>query len=117
MPPPERVTVREAKGVKRPARRLVELTDRIHVSLIEVRSFFPVDFDTYEMPVHDRCDVLVCEGVPGHCMTPGTGCVDYGYENGFVFLPGFFESGGSPWHPLDRLLGVLLKIETGFLCE
>ena len=68
------------------------------------------------MPVHDRCDILVFKGFPGHCLAPGTGCIAYGYKNGLVFLTGFFESRVSPWHPLDRLLGMLLEIEAGFLC-
>ena len=45
----------------------------IHIDLVQVRPFFPVDFNINKMPVHDGGCFRIFKTFPFHDMTPVTG--------------------------------------------
>src|SRR5262245_51612384 len=44
-----------------------------HIDLIKIRAFFAIDFDVYEVAIHDFRDRCVFERLVLHHMTPMTG--------------------------------------------
>ena len=69
---PKGAAVAQAKEVQRPTGRLVEHPNDFEVGQVDVRSFFAVDLNAHEMPVHDRCHEFVLEGILGHRKAPMT---------------------------------------------
>jgi hypothetical protein len=50
-------------------------------------------------------------------MAPMAGCIANAYQNGFVFLFGPLQRLITPGIPVNRIMGMLQQIRTGFFDE
>ena len=74
---PKGGAVGHAENMQGPAGRLVEHPHGFHVGLVKIRAFFPVDFNTNKMTVHDGCDIGILKILLGHPAAPMAGSVAY----------------------------------------
>ena len=88
-----------------------------HVDLVEVRPLFAIDLDGNEVAVHQRGGLRVFEGLAGHHVTPVAGAVADAQQDRLVFGAGALQRLRAPGIPVDRVVGVLKEVGTGFLCE
>ena len=111
---PERDASRRQEDTERPAALAGEGDNRLHVDAVDVGAFLAVDLDGDEVPVEDRGDRRVLEGLVGHDVAPVAGRVADAQEDGLVFGAGALESGVAPGVPVDRIVDVLLQVRAGF---
>ena len=86
---------------------------RMLVEFVQVRAFLPVHLDVDEQLVHQAGGLLVLEGFVGHDMTPVTGRITDGQQNGPVLFTGGMQSLGAPGPPVHGVVGVLLQVGAG----
>jgi hypothetical protein len=88
-----------------------------HVDLIDIGTFFTVDFNTDKVLVHEAGDVLILERFVFHDMTPVAGGVANTDKKRFVLSLCLFKGLLTPGIPVDRVIGVLLQIEAFFVYQ
>ena len=71
--PEKKLLIGCQKYIQRPAALSSYCDDGIHVNLVDVRTFFAIDFDTHKVLVQDFCDCFVFETFVLHHVTPVTG--------------------------------------------
>ena len=79
----------------------------IHIDLIEVWSFFTIDFDRNKMCVQNPRKGLTFETLVFHHVTPMAGRVTNGKKNRFVLLPRLGDGFLAPGIPIDWIVFVL----------
>ena len=65
--------IRGKEYIKWPASASRNRLHGIHVNMIEVGAFFPVDLDVDKMLIHQACHSFVLKTFPFHHMAPMTG--------------------------------------------
>lgn len=88
-----------------------------HVDVVDVGSFFAVEFDADEVPVEGFGDFWVFEGLVGHDMAPVAGGIAYAEEDGFVLASGVLPHSVGPFLPVDGVVSVLSEVGRGGLVE
>ena len=105
---------RLARGRQEDRHRPAALTGhrhrRVHVERVDVGALLAIDLDVDEMLVHQRSRGLVLERLVCHHMAPVAGAVAHREENRPVLLPRALERVGSPWLPVDGVVGVLEEV-------
>ena len=86
-----------------------------HINLIEVRSFFSIDFDVDEVVVHQLRDLFVLERLVFHHMTPVTRRITDAQQNRLVISFRLAERRFSPRMPIDGIVRVLEQVRTGLV--
>ena len=89
----------------------------LHIDLVEIGAFFPIDFDTDKMPIHERRNGLVLKRLPLHHVTPVTGGIPDREQDGTVLRFRCLQGFRPPGVPVDRVRGMLEEIGTGFVDE
>ena len=102
---------------QRPAALLPHVVKRVHVDLVDVRTFFPVNLDVDEVPVHQVCCFRILEALVGHDVAPVTGRVADGEKDWLVGLSRCGERLFAPGIPVDRIGSMLQQIGAGFACK
>jgi hypothetical protein len=82
------------------------------VKLIDLGSFFAVDLDANEVPVHEVSNPGFIKTLPGHDMAPVARGVTYGNKYGDVATACLGKSLRTPRPPINGLVGMLAKIMT-----
>ncbi len=106
----KRLEVGGEKHRHRPAAGPCHGDGGLHVDGIDVRTFFPIDFDVDEVFIHEGRCFFVFERFMGHYMAPVTGGIPDAQKDGFVFGAGLREGFLAPRIPVDRIPGVLEQI-------
>src|SRR5438132_11321950 len=88
-----------------------------HVDLIKIRTFLAINFDAYEVVIHDLRYRGIFEGFMFHYMTPVTGGIADAQQDQLVFFCCFIERFCTPREPVDRIVGMLQKIRASFVDE
>ena len=78
--------------------------------MVDVRALLTVNFDAYEVLVHQAGDVLVLEAFPLHDVTPVAGRVAYAEQDRLVLAAGLGERLIAPGIPVHRIVGVLEQV-------
>jgi hypothetical protein len=79
----------------------------IHVDLIKVWSFFPIDFDIHKVIVHQPGDFFILKRFVRHHMAPVTRRITYAQEDRLVLLARNCERLLAPRIPVDGVMSVL----------
>src|SRR5260221_2033689 len=95
------------KYIEWPAAAAGDSLHGVHIDMVEVGPFFPVDLDVDEMFVHETGRVRVFEAFSFHYMTPVTGGITDAYQNGLVLRTGFLQSFFTPGKPIHWVMCVL----------
>src|SRR5205085_6571755 len=77
---------------------------------IDIGPFFAIDFDVYELAIHDRRRPFVLEGLMRHHVAPMAGRVTDREKDRFVFVTRFGERFFAPRIPINGVLRVLKRI-------
>ena len=84
----------------------------LHVDLVDVGAFFPIDLHADESAVEELGDAGTLEGLPLHHVTPVAGRVADGEEDRSIELASARERLVPPRVPVDRVAGVLAEVGT-----
>ena len=87
----------------------------LHVDAVEVGPLFAIDFDVDELLVHEARGVFVLERLVRHDVAPVTRRVADAQQDRLVLALRSLERFRSPRIPVDRILGVLEEVGTGFV--
>jgi len=102
----ERQALRGEEDRHRPAAGAGECLSGFHEHRIEVGTLLTVDLDGDEVRVHQRRDVRVGERLVRHHVAPVAGGVADGKQDRTVGGPRLCERFGTPFAPVDRVVGV-----------
>jgi hypothetical protein len=89
--------------------------DGIHVNGVNIGSLLAVNFNADEIFVHNPGYFPVFERFMLHHMAPVAGRIANADEHHFIFGYGLLEGFRIPCMPVNRVVGVLQKIRTGFV--
>ena len=103
----KRRLIRGHEDAERPTALSVHQLGRRHIDLIDIRSFFPVDFDRDEPVIQHPGRLFVFEAFVCQNMAPMTGRITDRQENRFVCRTGSGKRFFPPWIPINRVGGVL----------
>jgi len=81
-----------------------------HVDLVQVGTLLPIHLDRNVIPIENRRDGLVLEGLVLHHMAPMAGGVADAEEDQLVLAPCLLKRLFSPRIPIDRIAGVLQQV-------
>ena len=84
--------------------------DEGHVNAIDIRPLLAIDFDVYELAIHDRRHLLAFERLVRHDVAPVAGRIADGEKDRFVFAARLGKCFLAPRKPIDRIVRVLQKI-------
>ena len=84
------------------------------VDLVEIGPLLAVDLDVDEQAVHHRRHLGILEAVVRHHMAPVTGRIADRQQDGLVLAARFLQGFLAPRVPVDRVVGMLQQVGTGF---
>ena len=87
------------------------------VDLVDVGTFLAIDLDVDVQLVHQPRGLLVLERFMRHHVAPVTGGVADRQQDRLVFAPRPTQRLRSPRLPIDRVVGMLPQVRTGFVRE
>ena len=109
---------RGQKHCQRPATpSLVQQLVRALVNLVQIWPFLTIHLDIDKQPIHDIGRAGVLEGFVGHDVAPVTGGITNRQQNRQITLAGDGQRFVIPGIPVDRIMGMLQQIGTGFVGE
>ena len=88
-----------------------------HIEVIDIGSFFAIDFNGDEGLVHEFSDLEVLEGFFFHDVAPVACGVTDGEEDGFMIFLGLLEGILTPWVPIDGVMSMLEEVRAFFVSE
>ena len=88
-----------------------------HVDPVDIGPLLPIDFHRYKVAIELRGDGPVLERLVRHHVTPMTGRVSDGEEDGLLLDPRPGEGFLAPGEPVDGVIGVLAQIGRLFAGE
>ena len=109
----EGFTLRGHEHGQRPTAALTRHLDNFLIDVVEVGALLAIDLDVDEALVHQARDGGILERFVRHHVTPVTRGVAHRQVDGLVLFSGSSKRFFSPWIPINRVLGVLLKIGGG----
>src|SRR5262249_9209451 len=80
--------LRRQEHIQRPAATPGHGLDGIHINMVQVGPFFPVDLDIDKMLIHEPGGRGILETFSFHHMTPMTSRISYAHQYGLVLRPG-----------------------------
>jgi len=113
----KRFEIRSQPEVHGPAAATGHDLQSSHVTVVEVGSFFAVEFDTNEKVVEEGGGVGVLEGFVSHDVAPMAGGVADGEEDGFVGGMGCSDGFVTPRPPVHGIVSVLAEVGAAGLKE
>jgi hypothetical protein len=81
--------------------------------MVYIRSFFAINFDADKVLVHEGGCVAVLERLSFHDVAPMARGVADADEYWFVLVDSFLECFGSPFVPIDGVVGMLEEVWAG----
>ena len=110
--------IRSEKYRHRPTALIaIERQGGLHVNLVKIRPFFPIDLDADEMLIHQLGDGFIFKRFSLHHMAPVTGGITNGQENRTFEQRRLRERLRPPGIPVNRVVRMLEKIRTGLMNE
>jgi hypothetical protein len=88
--------------------------DRFHVYAVQIGSFLPVDLDVDKVFIHQIGNFFILEGFVSHYMTPMAGGISNAQQDRLIFVFCPRQSFRPPRVPLNRIVGMLEEVGTGF---
>jgi len=79
----------------------------IHIDMVQIGPFLPVDLDIDKMLVHEAGRIGIFETLPLHHMAPVTGCIADTHENGLILLLRLLQRFFSPGVPIHGIMCML----------
>ena len=110
-PGKKRLLLRRHQHGERPSAAAVEGGADLHIDRVHVGALLPIHLHRHKTPVQHRCHILADEGLRFHHMTPVTGGVADGEEDGFPLLLSFGKGFLAPGIPVHRVFGMLAQIQ------
>ncbi len=110
---PERLARRRAEHGERPAARLAQHLQRLHVDRVDIGPLLAVDLDVDEQLVHERRHFRRFEALVRHDVAPVAGGIADRQQDRPVGALGLGERRLAPRPPMHGVVGVLQQIGTG----
>ena len=103
----KRFQVRIKKHIQRPPTTTSHCLNSIHIYMVYIRSFFPVNLYINKVFVHQLSGLFIFKTFPFHHMTPVTGSITNTQQNRFPFSCRFIQCLLTPRIPIYRIMCML----------
>ncbi len=109
-PSPHRPAIRQGHAMQGPTSFAGHQLNGLHVNVVNVGSFLPVHLDVDKVRIHLRGGLLVGECLTFHDMAPMASAVTNGDDDQPRLSLCPIPRGGTPWHPVDRVVLMLPEV-------
>ena len=108
----KRLPIMIQKDAHRPTAATGHHLDRIHVDLVNVRPFLPIDLDRDEVLIEESGDLGIFKTLSLHHVAPVAGSVSDRQKDRLVGFPRQLESLVTPGKPIHWIVLVLQQVRT-----
>src|SRR5215207_8494643 len=103
----KRLQIGGQKYIQWPTSAPCHCLNGIHINMVKIWTFFPVNFDVDKVFVHNCSRGLIFKTFLFHYMAPMTSRIPHTHQNRFILGSCFFNGLFSPWIPVHWIVCVL----------